>query len=607
MGALLRRLLTKASEAVDRAAGWDRLPLPLGLVTLIGVRERLREANLHHPLPEDGPSAAAEQPRARTVDGSGNDAHHPTMGMAGTVFGRNIPVEQAWPETAEHVLSPSPREVSRQLLARREFIPATTLNVLAAAWIQFEIRDWFRHGEPRADDPWRVELADDDDWPDRPMRMSRTAVDGPSIDGAPPTFRNHETHWWDASQVYGSTPEFQRMVRAGVDGKVRLDERGLLPLDPADLTEFPGGIDGWWVGLALLHILFMREHNAICDRLKAECPSWSDDRLFDQARLVNAALIAKIHTVDWTPGILGHPTLQVGMRANWWGLVGERLHDLAARITDSEVVRGIPGSPTNHHGIPYSITEEFVTVYRMHPLIPDDYTFRRLADDHVAAHHTFHDIAGAHTQQRLEAHGFDDLLYSLGVAHPGAIVLRNYPNALRRLPLRDGTLIDLAAIDVLRTRERGVPRYNRFRQLLHLPPVRSFEDLTDDPALQQELRRLYGDDIDAVDTVVGMYAEKPPRGFGFSDTAFRVFVLMASRRLKSDRFFTTDFRPEVYTQAGMEWIAANTMRTVLLRHAPNLAPALAGVDNAFSPWQRTGAARTASDEPAGRAAEGPRG
>jgi len=28
---------------------------------------------------------------------------------------------------------------------------------------------------------------------------------------------------------------------------------------------------------------------------------------------------------------------------------------------------------------------------------------------------------------------------------------------------------------------------------------------------------------------------------GFSDTAFRVFILMASRRLKSDRFFTRDY------------------------------------------------------------------
>ena len=49
---------------------------------------------------------------------------------------------------------------------------------------------------------------------------------------------------------------------------------------------------------------------------------------------------------------------------------------------------------------------------------------------------------------------------------------------------------------------------------------------------------------------VGLFAEPLPAGFGFSDTAFRIFILMASRRLKSDRFFTTDFTPKVYTPAG---------------------------------------------------------
>jgi hypothetical protein len=83
-----------------------------------------------------------------------------------------------------------------------------------------------------------------------------------------------------------------------------------------------------------------------------------------------------------------------------------------------------------------------------------------------------------------------------------------------------------------------------------------------------------------------MYAEDLPKGFGFSDTAFRIFILMASRRLKSDRFFTVDYTPEVYTPEGLEWIASNTMTTVLLRHHPELAPALRHVKNAFAPWQR---------------------
>ena len=61
---------------------------------------------------------------------------------------------------------------------------------------------------------------------------------------------------------------------------------------------------------------------------------------------------------------------------------------------------------------------------------------------------------------------------------------------------------------------------------------------------------------------------------------------MASRRLKSDRFFTTDYTPRVYTQAGLDWIAANDMSSVLLRHFPELGPVLRRVDNAFAPWDR---------------------
>src|SRR6185436_16767076 len=119
------------------------------------------------------------------------------------------------------------------------------------------------------------------------------------------------------------------------------------------------------------------------------------------------------------------------------------------------------------------------------------------------------------------------------------------------------------------------PRYNEFRRKFHLAPADTFEDFSDDPAVVSELRRIYGDP-EVVDTTIGLYAEKLPPGFAFSDTAFRVFILMASRRLKSDRFFTYDFRSEVYTPEGMKWIADHTMATVILRHFPELSRALRG-------------------------------
>ena len=120
---------------------------------------------------------------------------------------------------------------------------------------------------------------------------------------------------------------------------------------------------------------------------------------------------------------------------------------------------------------------------------------------------------------------------------------------------------------------------------MHKPPVKSFEELTDNPVWREQIRTVYNNDLESVDLMTGLFAEPLPDGFGFSETAFRIFVLMASRRLKSDRFFTDDFRPEIYTELGIAWVRTNSMLTVLKRHLPGLAAALEGVDNAFKPWK----------------------
>jgi hypothetical protein len=339
-----------------------------------------------------------------------------------------------------------------------------------------------------------------------------------------------------------------------------------------------------------MQTIFVREHNAVCDRLRAEYPSWSDEDVFQRARLVMAALIAKIHTVEWTPAVISHPTTKVALRANWFGLAGERVHDLVGRVVDDEVVSGIPGSETNHYGVPYSLTEEFVAVYRMHPLIPDDFSFRAAADDTVIREATFREVAGPHATEVMGAIPTTDLLYSFGTMHPGLVTLHNFPRFLQEFERPDGKLQDLAATDIVRSRELGVPRYCEFRRLLHLEAPSSFDELTNNPEWAEQIERVYEGDIERVDVSVGMFAEPLPRGFAFSDTAFRIFVLMASRRLNSDRFFTTDYGPRVYTEAGIDWIDANDMSTVLLRHFPALRTAMRGVDNAFAPWHRAGQA-----------------
>ncbi len=193
---------------------------------------------------------------------------------------------------------------------------------------------------------------------------------------------------------------------------------------------------------------------------------------------------------------------------------------------------------------------------------------------------------GNDTRAAVNKYGWDDLLYHFGTENPGAITLHNHPRALMNHTRVTGQHIDLGTIDVLRDRERGVLRYNDFRGHLRMPRIKNFDELTDNPEWNEQARKVYDDKIDDVDLQVGLLGETPPPGFGFSDTAFRIFILMASRRLKSDRFFTRDYTPEVYTNVGLEWINKNNMGDVILRHHPEMAAALEGSTNAFAPWKK---------------------
>lgn len=586
---LLERLLGVAYRAINFFVSWDRLPTLTGAVNLSVFRNRLRAHNLYHTgygIRTSGDWSAGKE-RWRSADGSFNSLDHPRMGMAGSRFGRNFPLPECVAERGDDLVDPNPRVISRELLARRTFIPATTLNLLAAAWIQFETHNWFSHGVPQPSDEFKIPLHPEDDWPEKVdgcMQIRRTVADTTPREtwlGATATFCNANSHWWDAGQIYGSSRARQMQVRSEVDGKIKVDQDGLLPADPerqgADLTGFN---DNWWVGLSLLHNLFAREHNVICDALKARYPVWNDEELFQRARLINAALIAKIHTVEWTPGILAHPALKFGMHANWSGVPYRVMRKVLGK---SEAGHGILGSPTDQHSAPYALTEEFTSVYRLHPLIPDEMNVRRL-DAAGEERCELVNMQGHGSRQFMQAHGFANLLYSFGTAHPGAICLYNYPNFLRQFRKDGQPLLDMAAVDIMRDRERGVPRYNRFRELLGKERVKTFEEITSIPGAADKMREIYRNDVDRVDLLVGLLAEDLPKGFGFSDTAFRIFILMASRRLKSDRFFTDDYRSEIYTDFGMDWIRNNGLKSVLLRHVSQLGPALEGVDNGFAPW-----------------------
>jgi len=569
---------------------------------------------------------------------------------------------------------------------------------------------------------------------------------------APKTTANHVTAWWDASQLYGYDERSGKRVKHDPKDPAKLllmqlrkgasvgEKLGYLPVfeagDPInpewsgqEATAFP---DNWSIGMSFYHNVFAREHNAFVGEFRKQTVRTPDadsglrnpanpdaviryrdvtpSELFEVARLVVAAEIAKIHTTEWTTQLLYNEPLNRGMNANWHGVfekqevVADALKEVVRRLDDSNdakkanslyaalvggpgifglgnrVYEGVPlvglidpdkqdrwdlknddhiNGGVNHFGSPFNFPEEFITVYRLHPLLPDLIEYREWTNEpnvirqNVPVIETFRGKATEAVRQK----GLANWALSMGRQRLGALTLQNHPQFLQNLKtprLQSPTQqIDIAALDLIRDRERGVPRYNEFRRQYGLKQLTSFDDFVDSrlpqdsPARREQeqlvktLREVYGqhpcdsskkitearlnddgspindclgyphgsliDNIEDVDTVVGWLAEfRRPHGFAISETQFVVFILNASRRLFSDRFFTSSFRPEFYSTLGVEWVMHNgpgpemmeqgtpnghtqqvsPMKRILLRTMPELAEELQGVVNAFDPWAR---------------------
>lgn len=591
---LFDRIVFYVVHLVDKFDLWHRLPVLLGLAYL-GLRRHLHQRyNLLHVGKSNGKKYDTEEFTYRTADGMCNHPADHLVGSQGTFFGRSMP-----PSTSSYgLLEPHPVTVATKLLERRKYTDCgCQFNVIACAWVQFMIHDWNDHME---DTEQVVLRAPQDVAAGCPLKSFKFLKTKKLPTGSPDLKFGHlnsRTPWWDGSVIYGNNKEGMIRVRTFKDGKLRISGDGLLEHDDSGIP-ISGDVRNHWAGYSLLQALFVKEHNAICDMLKEHYPEFDDEKLYRHARLVTSAVIAKIHTLDWTIELVKTDTLVAGMRINWYGFLGKKVKDLLGPKF-GPVLSGLVGlKRPRDHGIPYSLTEEFVSVYRMHSLLPDAIVLRDLKSTTledkslpIQEEIPMREMIGKEGEKNLSKIGMEQMLVSMGHQSCGAATLWNYPSWMRNLVPHDidgddrPDLVDMAALDTYRDRERGIARYNEFRRNLLMVPINKWEDLTDDEEVIEALQEVYGDDVEKLDLQVGLHAEKKIKGFAISETAFFIFLLIASRRLEADRFFTTDFNSRTYTEKGFDWVnKTETLKDVIDRHFPEMTEKYMRCTSAFSMW-----------------------
>lgn len=585
-------------------SSWWAYGLVVGLGYLALQREHLVANNLkdtNSKAQYDAMNAkiTCNTPLYRTVDGTCNNLENKAMGSRLVRFGRNVPISNTATPSDARVLEPNPRTVARTILHRKNgvAVPAPSINVLASSWIQFQTHDWFSHGMTVDNtNPYKVPLMTDDPlYPaQKTMDIGRTLPDK-SRDASdaekPATYQNENTHWWDLEQIYGRTALEATKLRAMSKGKMYVDPKtGLLPR-AANGEEITGFNGNWWLGLSVWHNVWVKEHNSIADMLLAKNPTWDDEKIYQVARQINCALNAKIHTVEWTPALLANTQLQTGMHGNWFGVLPQFIQDMLPPGYSNAVITGIVGGPIDIAGVDFTFTEEFVAVYRMHSLLPETLKIMDFKTGVLKREYTLEQATFNGSGKIQDTENFLDILTGMGASVPGALTVNNYPSLLTKLKLPGtDTFTDMAVIDIIRDRERGIPRYTEFRKLMAMSEITTFEQISTDPTTVTLLKKAYNNKLEDVDLIVGCLAEQPrPENWAFGETAFMVFLVMASRRLYTDRFFTKDFTPAVYTQDGLDWIKANTMNDILGRNFPEIMNHVNSADNAFRPWVINGA------------------
>ena len=238
-------------------------------------------------------------------------------------------------------------------------------------------------------------------------------------------------------------------------------------------------------GARRLHTLFAREHNLLCDELRAhyrglERRAGLPDGAPDRLRADRQDPHGRVDAGD--PGHRGHrhgparPTGTAPRPHDWLTRLGIWLIDSHASVGHPEdhagpQRRAVLADRGLRHGLP----DASAAARRLPVRRPPDRRGPRPPRRSSTSRARW-------PTRNCAAFGLENTLYSFGLSYPGAITLHNYPRSLQKFE-RNGELIDLSVVDLVRTRRRGVPRYNDFRAGLHKPRIRRWEELCEQPGV----------------------------------------------------------------------------------------------------------------------------
>lgn len=481
-------------------------------------------------------SAQFDVQNYRTIDGRYNNLQNPEWGAAhtrmprlmGAYYGDGI-------SSPGGVNRPNPRAISNALFAQNGIL-SEPMGLSDFFWVFGQFLDHDFGLTPDIEDPLLISVPAGDQFFD-PLGTGRVVIPmkrnmfDPATGTGPGNPREHMnilTSYIDGSAFYGSDDKRANWLRTFEGGKLKVSRGNMLPFNTVNL-EYDGAIDPnaphmdnpvgrskklYVAGdsranenplLASFHTLFVREHNRVCEELAQKHPDWTDEQLYQHARKIVGGILQSIVFNEWLPAVKIQLPAYTGYKP-----------DVDASLMNEFTAAAFRLGHTFLNGTLRRIR----TNGELHP------------EGHVALRDAFFNV-----EMLEQSGGLDIFLQGMGtqVAQVfDAKIVDDVRNFLFGPPGAGG--LDLAAININRGRERGIPDFNSVRKALGLPPYLMFQQISTHPHVFHALLRNYRS-VNNIDLWVGLLAEGRPSGEVLGPTLKAFLTKQFTALRDGDRFF----------------------------------------------------------------------
>ncbi|KAI8908583.1 heme peroxidase [Gorgonomyces haynaldii] len=454
----------------------------------------------------------------RSINGYGNNLAYPSRGSQKASYSRNF-APAAFADGISALSGPSrpnPKTISNTLFGRMDSVEnPEPISDLLPYWGQFIAHDV---ALTQANDSDIMQLTVDEFvgcTGTTTLNVSRAQVTNVPFVGR--SVINYATSFVDASTVYGHSTATASTLRTFTNGLLKSS------LHPKTGQEFPPllyntssdfnkmeSVPNRFGGpiflcgdqrcnihpvLQTLHTLFLREHNRRARELKSLNPSWNDETLYQRARAWVIALVQKITYTEYLPALLGQPLDAYG------GYI---------------------------EALDPSIDSLFVGAAMRYGHSAISPTIMRIPEGHLNVRDHWFSTRGI-----MNTGEIDSILRGLTKERDQETDTIMVDDLRKHLVLQP---FDLAARNIMRGRDLGLPSYSDARDALGFDPITDFSNITSDTTVADLLKTLYGNYLD-IDVWVGGLAEDHEDGSHvgplFSEIIARQFIYLR----EGDRFW----------------------------------------------------------------------